>query len=234
MLHIADEWFELHISQSCASEECNEMISIPVHINDQLVKDEGNELDVKCDDDSVDMKFDTEINFDSMSSISSSEASVAKFETRVRKAESKSRPKKGLSKTKVKKTFSEKPPATTQVKQSTRTAKCRICKQKILRKRLIEHLQLRHVPKTMDIPTCETCGKTFSTPGNLRLHQYLHADRGRYICSYCGKDFVRNANLKEHINLHTVSSINFCLTFRIIICFTLIPSGCTTVCVSNL
>lgn len=252
LIYIADEWFELHISPSCTSEECNyEMISNLEHINDQLIKEEENDLDSRCslndetnikyedEDSGGDMKFEneTETNFDSMST-TSSERNVTKFETRARKAKtkvrtpSKAKPTKVTSKTKLKKTLNEaeNPSAAKHVKQST---KCRICKQRISQKKLMEHLQLRHVPKTMDIPTCKTCGKTFSTPGNLRHHQHLHADRGRYICSYCGKDFVRNANLKEHINLHTVSLTNFRVLLSELY-FSLITSGCTTFRLPNL
>lgn len=230
LLYIADEWFELHINQSCASGKCGyEMISDPVvHIDDQLIKKEGNDSNCKCvlndatnikyeDGDSFDIPFknDTEMNFDSMSS-TASESSLTKLETRRKKDKSKTKLKKGSSEKKLKKTLekrAEEPPATKSVRQyieaKTKTTKCRICKQKVSQKMLIHHLQQRHVPKTLDVPTCGTCGKTFSTPGNLRLHQHLHAERGRYICSYCGKEFYRNANLKEHLNLHTVSLTNF-------------------------
>lgn len=236
LLLIADDWFELHINQGCTSEQCDsEIISNAVHISEQWVKKEENIEENDLDNDgvlndgtdgtnSVHMKSESEadINFDAGMSDSSSDASskkkTRKFESREKKSGVESISASATKENKVKSTTTRKKKSKTLngksstakiVHPKSKSTKCKICKLKFAQEELMTHLRSRHVPKIDPIPTCETCGKTFSTPGNLRSHQYLHAERGRYICSYCGKEFVRNANLKEHINLHTVNLTNF-------------------------
>lgn len=227
LLQIADDWFELHISHGCTSEQCDsEIISTDVQISDERVKKEenpeengiGNDGELVNVASSEPMKIESdcepEINFDVDFDASSSESWSTSNDKKVRPFESRAKESKvDSTKHKTMPTSTDKKPRTVNgnsvtlksTHRKSKQTKCRICKWKFAEDEMILHLQSRHVPKIDPIPTCETCGKTFSTRGNLRSHQYLHAERGRYICSYCGKEFVRNANLKEHINLHTVS-----------------------------
>lgn len=237
LLFIAGDWFELHINHGCTSEQCDsEVITDAVYISQQWMKKEENLKENDLDDDevlsdggtnSMLMKIESgsEINFDASSSESWSnwsEEKVSKFELTEKESKSKISEADSISSSPAKR---KKVISTTKKKSSTlldgktskpvvqppksKRMKCRICKLNFTQETITSHLRTRHVPKIDPIPTCETCGKTFSTAGNLRSHQYLHAERGRYICSYCGKEFVRNANLKEHINLHTVNVDKF-------------------------
>jgi len=48
-------------------------------------------------------------------------------------------------------------------------------------------------------PTCTTCGKTFSRPGNLTLHErHMHSGNHPYICSTCDKKFCWKYQLTNH------------------------------------
>lgn len=51
--------------------------------------------------------------------------------------------------------------------------------------------------------SCEECGLTFSTPGNLNSHKKIHLKCKAYVCSFCGRGFSQMHNLKEHTNRHT-------------------------------
>ncbi|KAG4069477.1 hypothetical protein HA402_001776 [Bradysia odoriphaga] len=224
LLLIVDDWFELHVNHDCGVDDQQpqpESVRCSVHITESLIKTENcveNDLGVDAVEDEtstkqtkIESESETEINFDGNLTESSSASSDKVIKNvRTNRSKSKKSKQKNIEEKQVPTTIRKKTKAFNQRLATTKPAqskakrvKCKICKQKITQEELIPHLQSRHVPKIDPIPTCETCGKTFSTPGNLRSHQYLHAERGRYICSYCGKEFFRNANLKEHINLHT-------------------------------
>lgn len=51
--------------------------------------------------------------------------------------------------------------------------------------------------------SCDECGQTFSTPGNLNSHKKIHLKCKAYVCTYCGRGFNQLHNLKEHTNRHT-------------------------------
>lgn len=51
--------------------------------------------------------------------------------------------------------------------------------------------------------SCNECGQTFSTPGNLNSHKKIHMKCKAYVCTYCGRGFNQLHNLKEHTNRHT-------------------------------
>lgn len=51
--------------------------------------------------------------------------------------------------------------------------------------------------------SCNECGQTFSTPGNLNSHKKIHLKCKAYVCTYCGRGFNQLHNLKEHTNRHT-------------------------------
>ena len=48
---------------------------------------------------------------------------------------------------------------------------------------------------------CDSCGKSFSTSGSLKLHiKSLHDGQGDYKCDSCGKSSTTSGNLKKHIS----------------------------------
>nr|XP_005160138.1 zinc finger protein 239 isoform X2 [Danio rerio] len=49
---------------------------------------------------------------------------------------------------------------------------------------------------------CKHCGKVFSQPGTLLLHQKLHTRERLHNCTLCGKRFSQASSLKRHHSIH--------------------------------
>lgn len=64
-------------------------------------------------------------------------------------------------------------------------------------------LNMHCVSEKNERVTCNECGQTFSTPGNLNSHKKIHLKCKAYVCTYCGRGFNQLHNLKEHTNRHT-------------------------------
>lgn len=51
---------------------------------------------------------------------------------------------------------------------------------------------------------CRECGKGYSTPGGLRVHEkYVHGNAQPHVCKQCGKKFTAPSYLKAHLITHT-------------------------------
>lgn len=64
-------------------------------------------------------------------------------------------------------------------------------------------LNMHCVSEKNERVSCNECGQTFSTPGNLNSHKKIHLKCKAYVCTYCGRGFNQLHNLKEHTNRHT-------------------------------
>lgn len=51
---------------------------------------------------------------------------------------------------------------------------------------------------------CQDCGKPYSTPGGLKVHQkFVHGNAKHHVCNQCGKKFTAQSYLKAHLITHT-------------------------------
>ncbi|KAJ8246938.1 hypothetical protein GJAV_G00256980 [Gymnothorax javanicus] len=54
-------------------------------------------------------------------------------------------------------------------------------------------------PYVEDLPTCATCGKTFSCTYTLRRHAIVHTRERPYECRYCYRRYTQSGDLYRHI-----------------------------------
>ena len=46
---------------------------------------------------------------------------------------------------------------------------------------------------------CKTCGKGFTRPSHLKIHERIHTGLRPFVCSFCNRSFNQKGNLKSHL-----------------------------------
>ena len=91
-------------------------------------------------------------------------------------------------------------PKSSPVPNKTAQFICGICSKTFakliyLKKHMVFHGDKRHI--------CETCGKAFTLPGDLRHHKYIHTGEKPYKCDFCERKFRVACTLSAHLRTHT-------------------------------
>src|SRR5277367_4084092 len=50
---------------------------------------------------------------------------------------------------------------------------------------------------------CDTCGKRFTRPSHLNIHERNHSGEKPFKCAECGQRFTDKSNLTKHLRIHT-------------------------------
>lgn len=223
LICINDDWYELHTSVKCDRDNDitnDTVVNVKAEVIDYTLAD-GIELKSEANDYDLDDSRDenifgpSPINFQNHIEVNSLPEIVKEIQPRTVFRKPKTTIKiQTKSKTQtMKKTVIEAKQVQKKRKQvvnkatfldhrPTASCICDICNKTLgtfssLRNHMIN---MHCVGERSERVSCEECGQTFSTPGNLNSHKKIHLKCKAYVCTYCGRGFNQLHNLKEHTN----------------------------------
>lgn len=215
LICISGDWYELHASVKCDKEnDKSNVMEVNVDVkteaydygfgDERSVKSET--FDDKSDDSRTDNIFEeSPISYQNLIEVKS----LPELITRVESPRTVPRKPRNAPKIKAKNDIfetkneekSSKPPRKKRKKVTYKatfldhrpkaSCICDICKKTLgtfssLRNHM---LNLHCVGKRSGRVSCDECGQTFSTPGNLNSHKKIHLKCKAYVCTYCGRGF---------------------------------------------
>ena len=87
---------------------------------------------------------------------------------------------------------------------------CGNCKKTFYASSLSQH-RIRCLKQLDKQHLCETCGKSFPSPRELRFHSRLHVPGNEInFCETCGKSFPSPGRLRFHSRLHVPGNVMKC------------------------
>lgn len=97
-----------------------------------------------------------------------------------------------------------------QVEEYGSIYKCKICDDQFTnRKDLYDHLSNHR--KMPSVNLCDTCGKCFNSPEQLRSHVRVHSDHRPFPCTYCEKRFRSRLQQLQHLHVHNGQKQFICM-----------------------
>ncbi|KAJ6622678.1 Gastrula zinc finger protein XlCGF57.1, partial [Pseudolycoriella hygida] len=97
-----------------------------------------------------------------------------------------------------------------QVEEYGSIYKCKICDDQFTnRKELYDHLS--NHKKMPSVNLCDTCGKCFDYPEQLRSHVRVHSDHRPFPCTYCDKRFRSRLQQLQHLHVHNGQKQFICM-----------------------
>ncbi|KAL1117023.1 hypothetical protein AAG570_004351 [Ranatra chinensis] len=91
-------------------------------------------------------------------------------------------------------------------------ATCRVCSKKIEDPVKLRQHELRHARIDSKKFDCSECGRSFKSPGGLRVHRVSHTGDYKFFCEFCGRGFMSSVPLEEHKGVHTKEERYICDT----------------------
>lgn len=94
-------------------------------------------------------------------------------------------------------------------------ATCHICKKKIQKRNLIQHISAVHYKSDKketktDHLQCHECPKRFRRKCDLALHVRVHSGVRNYTCEVCNSSYFSKSNLNRHKVIHDGPPSNIC------------------------
>lgn len=187
LIRIGSQWFQLHVDDELDDHKNGLELDSIALINVE-------KLDVELefsDTNDHDITFDDKVNdelvhySDTMAEAEADEkVEIVKSKKRKKRAV-KSEPQKPNQQKKLKQEEAKPATKTTQPRRKgpLPRIKCRICERIILKYNFDMHLLKMHVPNVIvskEPVKCETCGKSFASAGNLKIHRAIHTGTKRF------------------------------------------------------
>lgn len=92
---------------------------------------------------------------------------------------------------------------------------CKVCNKIFKSIGFLQNHMKKHDPTYNPDPDgkkykCSECGKSYTSPANLQIHQYSHSGVKPFKCEFCSKGFTKMTSLNTHLSVHTGLKSHVC------------------------